>query len=469
MLSHRSGYRRNPEAANMGIIYPDRIRTGLSLMPNRIPQGDLARVQRRLDQLWEIGKTDSGGVTRLAYTTEENEAFDYLREELPDGFEIRTDAVGNLFATPWQNVENSLYLGSHLDSVINAGRLDGALGVVTALEVIQTLYEADYQPPVPPTLAVFRGEESTRFGQHTIGSRAALGMLTVEDLSATDQNDVPLWHAMQQMGFQPDNLSNPTLELNRITGFLETHIEQGRILDETNDDLGVATSVRAPVRYQITVEGAYDHSGATPMDLRRDALAGASAMVLAIQRVGKKASEDGDLVATVGDITAVDGAINKVCGEVSFPLDIRSVDESFRDRVESRLLDELHTIADQRDLRLEAQEIDRSTPVMMSEEIASRLARAATASEGTHRLLSSGGGHDTMNFQLADVPAGLLFVPSIDGISHNPNEETYDNAVAAAVETFIRFTLAAGTSDERATDLEGENRDNSSEDTPSVN
>src|SRR5699024_538661 len=135
-------------------------------------------------------------------------------------------------------------MGSHLDSVINGGRLDGTLGVITALETIQTLHEADCQPSNPPTLAVFRGEESTRFGQHTLGSRAALGMLTVEDFSTTDQNDVPLWHAMQQAGFHPKNLSEPTIDRDRIAGFLEAHIEQGRVLDEASDDLGTATSIR---------------------------------------------------------------------------------------------------------------------------------------------------------------------------------------------------------------------------------
>jgi allantoate deiminase len=415
---------------------------GLSPMCNQVPKEDIDRVQRRLDQLWEIGKTDSGGVTRLAYTSEENAAFDYLRGELPSEFDVWTDSVGNLFATPWPEAESSLHIGSHLDSVINGGRLDGVLGVIAALEAIQTLHESGCRPPNPPTLAVFRGEESARFGQHTIGSRTALGMLTVEDFSATDQNDVPLWHAMQQAGFHPENLSEPTIELDRIAGFLEVHIEQGRVLDEADDDLGIVTNIRAPVRYEATVEGAYDHSGATPMNLRYDALAGASAMILTIQRVGEEADNEGDLVATVGDITAVDGAINKVCGEISFPLDIRSVDEAFRDRIESRALEKIRMTADQRNLRFEVQEIDRSSPVTMSDEMASQLAHAADISESAHRFLPSGGGHDTMNFQQAGVPAGLLFVPSVDGVSHSPNEETYDDAVAAAVRTLVRFTLS---------------------------
>lgn len=429
-------------------------------MSDRVPKGDFNRVRCRLDRFEDIGKTDTDGVTRLAYTPEENAAFDYLRDELPDAFDIWTDSVGNLFATPWPKAKNSLYMGSHLDSVINGGCLDGTLGVVTALEAIQTLYESDCRPPKPPTLVAFRGEESARFGQHTIGSRAALGMLTVEDFGATDQNDIPLWHAMQRVGFHPENLSEPTIDLSRVAGFLEMHIEQGRVLDEADDDLGVVTNIRAPIRYKVTIEGAYDHSGATPMNLRRDALVGASAMILAVQQVGEEADEGDDLVTTVGDITAVDGAINKVCGKVTFPLDVRSVNEPFRDQIESRILEEMHTVANQCDLRLEAQEIDRSTPVTMSERMASQLVRSADASEGTRHLLPSGGGHDTMNFQLAGVPAGLLFVPSVDGVSHSPAEETYDDAVAAAVETLIRFTLSE---DNAEKDIEDEIENNNTD------
>ena len=418
----------------------------------RVTAGDLDRVRRRLDRLWEIGRTDAGGVTRLAYSDAENEAFDYLRSELPPAFETWTDSVGNLFATPWPDADRSVHLGSHLDTVVNGGRLDGALGVVVALEAIQRLHDGGTdetgetdeggtdpgRPPAPPTLAVFRAEESARFGQHTVGSRAALGRLTVEAFGATDANDVPLWHAMQRAGFHPTDLAAPTIDLDRAAGFLEVHIEQGRLLDEADDDLGVVTDVRAPVRHEVTVEGAYDHSGATPMGLRRDALAGAAAMVTEIQRVAREAATEGDLVATVGDLDPVDGAMNVVCGEAGFPLDVRSVDESFRDETEDRLLAAVSAIADERDLTVEIREVDRSSPVTMSAVAAERLERAAAATTDAHRLLPSGGGHDVMNFQRVGVPAGLLFVPSVDGVSHSPAEETHDRAIAAAVETVVR-------------------------------
>lgn len=140
---------------------------------------------------------------------------------------------------------------------------------------------------------------------------------------------------MQDAGFQPDNLSEPTIDLDRIAGFIELHIEQGRVLEEENKDVGVVSSIRAPSRYRVTVTGEYDHSGATPMRMRRDALVAASEMIEIIETIAKNAAKEGDFVATVGDITAVDGAINKVCGEVKFVLDLRSADSVFRDDIEA--------------------------------------------------------------------------------------------------------------------------------------
>lgn len=393
---------------------------------------DPERIQRRLDDLWEIGEASRGGVTRLAYTDEEQAAIDYALAELPEDYHVRTDSIGNVFATRHPDAERSVYVGSHLDTVFNGGRLDGTLGVVAAMEAIEAVHAADEGPEVPPTLTIFRAEESARFGQATIGSRGALGLLTVEDFSALDQSDIPLWQAMQQAGFQPENLSEPTLDVDSVAGFLEMHIEQGRVLDETGDDLGVVTSIRAPARYRATVTGSDDHSGATPMGLRQDAIAGAAEMVVAIEEIAEAASEDGDLVGTVGDFSPTEGAMNKVCGEVTFPIDIRSNDEPYRDEVEADVLDRLHDIADRRGLTLDLEEIDRSTPVELDDQVIGLLDDCAASLETAYRRLPSGGGHDAMNFQLRDVPTGMLFVPSIDGISHNPKEATDPEAVVDA-------------------------------------
>jgi hydantoinase/carbamoylase family amidase len=396
-----------------------------------------ARIERRLDQLAEIGETSQGGVTRLAYSDEENQAFEYLRDELPSELETRVDSLGNLFATTDPDADQSIFLGSHLDSVFNGGRLDGALGVVTALEAVEVCLETDMSFSCPPTLTVFRGEESARFGQHTVGSRGALGLLTVDDFAATDQNDVPLWQGMQQAGFRPRNLSEPSIDMDRVATFLEVHIEQGRVLEETDTRLGIVTSIRAPVRYRITVTGQYDHSGATPMSMRRDALAAAGELIMTVEEIGHATDADGDVVATVGDVTAVDGAINTVCGEVTFPLDLRSTDTDFRDDIEDRLQEELDAVAEQRGLDLDWELLDRSSPVQLDDQVINFLDAHATELS-TSRRMPSGGGHDAMNFQQLGIPTGMVFVPSVDGVSHNPAEETDPAAVTDSAELLVR-------------------------------
>ena len=401
---------------------------------------DLERIQRRLDALWEIGKTDDGGVTRLAYSDEETEAIEYVCEELDESFEIRTDHLGNVFATREPGSERSLFLGSHLDSVYNGGRLDGALGVVVALEAIETAY-AEGEPTAPPTLTIFRGEESSRFGQWAVGSRGALGQLTVEDLAATDQSNVPLWQAMQSQGLTPENFSEPTIDTDRIAGFLEAHIEQGRVLDEAGDRLGIVSSIRGPVRHRVTVEGDYDHSGATPMGLRRDAIAGAAEMVTEIETIAAEAAESGDLVATVGEFSPEGGAINKVCGEVTFSIDARSNDEPYRDEIETRLLEGIRSIADERGLDVEMSLVDRSPPVELDPGMRDRLTDVVAGLDTPSREMASGGGHDAMNVQHAGIPTGMVFVPSVDGISHSPKEETDPEAIREVTAAFARTIL----------------------------
>lgn len=396
---------------------------------------DLERITRRLDELVEIGSTSDGGVTRLAYSEAETRAFDYVRSELPAEYDVRTDSIGNLYGSLDHDADRTTLVGSHLDSVFNGGRLDGALGVVVAMEALEVISETDVRPEHPPTLAVFRGEESARFGQHTIGSRGALGMLTVDDFSHTDQNDVPLWLAMQREGLRPSDLSEPTIDLARVERFFEVHIEQGRVLDEADETLGIVTSVRAPVRYEATVVGSYDHSGATPMALRNDALAAAGEMIVAVEDA---AAGREDVVATVGDVTARDGAINKVCGEVTFPVDIRSQEVAPRDAVESAVVERFADIADRRDVTVSTEELDRSTPVSLSPAAIETLDAAVAALDVPYRKLPSGGGHDAMNFQKADVPTGMLFVPSVDGISHSPREETPPESMEAAATALVR-------------------------------
>jgi len=409
-----------------------------SMTHERFDSIDIDRIQRRLEELSEIGGTSEGGVTRPAYSQEENEAFEYVLNELDDEYTIREDSIGNVFATREPDAEKSIFTGSHLDSVFNGGYLDGALGVVTSLEAINAVYEADVDAKYPPTLAIFRAEESARFGHHTIGSRAALGRIETDTFAAVDQNGIPLWRAMQDVGFQPDNLSEPSIDLDRVAAFFETHIEQGRVLEENGNEVGVVSSIRAPVRYEFTVEGDYDHSGATPMGMRRDALVAAGKMIVTTEAVTTAGADNGDIVGTVGRVTTVDGSINQVCGRVEFPLDLRSNDTEFRDQTESTILEELESIADSQNVKLSSSVVDRSEPVQLDPDAVSCLDAAADEIDTEYQVLASGGGHDAMNFQLEGITTGMLFVPSIDGVSHNPAEETTEAGIEAATRTLAQ-------------------------------
>jgi len=177
------------------------------------------------------------------------------------------------------------------------------------------------------------------------------------------------------------------------------------------------------------------------MGLRRDALSGAAKAVVEIESLAVDAAEEGDLVATVGEFTTYEGAINKVCGKASFPIDIRSNDESFRDSFEETVLERIRTIVDERELSVDIEQVDRSEPVDLDDGISSILEDIASDSDITHRRMPSGGGHDAMNLQHAGIPTGMLFVPSIDGISHNPDEATPKETIEDAAEVMSRALL----------------------------
>jgi hydantoinase/carbamoylase family amidase len=392
---------------------------------------DVDRIQRRLTELGEIGETEEGGVTCLAYSEAENEAFAYLRGEIPDAYDVATDPMGNVFATPAPDAERSLYMGSHLDTVRNGGRFDGRMGVVMALEAIQAVDELDEEPSIAPTLAVFRAEETARFNVGLIGSRGALGLLEEKQLEATDEDGVSLREAMAALGFQPPEIGTTTIDTDRVAGFVEPHIEQGPILDAEDIPVGIVTEIRGILRDRVTVRGLPNHSGATPMEQRRDAVAGAAEMVDAVETIGTAASREGDLVATVGYIDVPDASANKVSGEATFPIDIRSVDTEYRSEIDERIRDRIRSIAKRRGLTVDIEVMERIDPVVLDERIGDTLAAAAEATGTDYLRMASGGGHDAMDFTKIGKPAGMVFTACDRGLSHNPNERVEPDAMAA--------------------------------------
>lgn len=378
-------------------------------------------------RFYDIGALAAGGVTRLGYSAEEDAMHGVLRGLAEEaGFAVETDEVGNLFVRNFAGEGPYTLLMSHLDSVVSGGRYDGVAGVVAGVAVMRRLREMGASVPVK-TVA-FRAEESAAFvRKFSIGSSLVTGVLPASEAAQlVSSHGGPLPDIFAARGYRLD----PPI----ITGMqrcIELHIEQGRVLWDSGEHIGIVTAIAAPRRYQISILGRADHSGATPMSLRCDALAGAAEMVLAIEAVGRAEAACGS-VTTVGRIQNVPNAMNTVPGETKLSVDTRSVSRDSLDRMEAAIRAAARDIAACRGLTAEVECVDSGTPVALSLPLAAALDDAATRLGIPHRRMVSGAGHDCMHFApLCDT--ALVFVPCWEGISHNPLERAEHGPIAEGV------------------------------------
>src|SRR5512133_1855749 len=250
---------------------------------------NLLRIQDDLNALSQIGATPDGGVTRLAWTRPEREAHDlagrWMREA---GLDVWVDSVGNSFGRR-KGLDDALpaiAIGSHLDSVNNGGNLDGTLGFVGGLETVRSLNESDATTHHPVVLAIFAGEEAVRFADTCMGSKLLTGIMNRAQLDKLkDKEGVTAAGAMRSTGFDPDRIGEARWEQGQIAAYMELHIEQGTVLERLGKQIGVVTSIAAATRYRVVLSGSADHSGATPMGARRDALVAAAEIVLGVERI----------------------------------------------------------------------------------------------------------------------------------------------------------------------------------------
>jgi len=393
---------------------------------------NFAELYADLEVVNQIGKTTDGW-NRLAFTPEERAAVDYfLNCSREIGLKTRVDALGNAYAR-WEgeNPNSPVVLcGSHLDTVINGGPLDGVLGVFAALEAVRIFKKSGKLPFYPIEIVAFACEESSRFGVATIGSKVIAGLIDKEKLSQLkDRDGVSFEQAIQRWGYTYGNLSE--LVRTDLRAYLEMHIEQGPTLEVTGDELGIVTAIAAPTRFKIVVKGVAAHSGATAMSYRRDALAGAAEFILTAEKWGKK-EEPAGTVVTVGVCDVLPGSMNVVPGEVRLQLDIRSIDSDSKKRVVHALQAALKEICQARKLEVESTSLGDDEPVFMSEELNKLIQEICAKESIKYREMPSGAGHDAMNLKMI-CPAALIFVPSQDGISHNPKEYTSPQDISAGV------------------------------------
>jgi hydantoinase/carbamoylase family amidase len=360
-----------------------------------------------------IGADERGGVSRFAWTQELALANAWLADRLAElGLEVELDPAGNVLGR-WQAGEGkAVLLGSHLDTVPNGGRYDGALGVLAALDVVRRLKADGVEPARPVWVVSFNDEEGSRFQTGMLGSRAFCGECDLEDLGRRGVAE-----AMSEAGFDFAALGQAR-GIDGVGAYLELHIEQGPVLERAGIDLGVVTAITGLLGFRARFLGAANHAGTTPMEHRRDALAGAARAVLALRDEAR--SREG-MTANVGVISAEPGGFNVVPGAAELTIDVGGPPADGFARLEPFVRETLERIAAEEDLGLELRETHRKPPSPLDPELQDRLEDAAWEEGATTLRLPSGAGHDAMVLA-HHVPAAMLFVPSRGGLSHTPDE-----------------------------------------------
>lgn len=391
------------------------------------------RVLERCDAL-AADSDDAERLTRTYLSPALRRAHQRVRPWMEQaGLRVRLDAAGNLIGRrPGRDPDaGTLWLGSHLDSVVDAGRYDGALGVLAAVEVAAALREEG----LPHGLAVvaFGDEEGVRFGRPYLGSAALAGRFDPAWLELRDRDGVSLREALIAFGLEPERLAEAALDRADARGFVELHVEQGPVLERAGLAAAPAARIAGQSRRRLTFRGRAAHAGTTPVALRQDALLGAASLALAAEA---HAQEVRGLVATVGRLTVAPNAANVVPGWAEASLDVRHAEDTRRTAATRYLEAEAARLARERGLGLEVETVLEQPSVRLDAELTARLERLTGAAP-----LTSGAGHDAAI--LAEVlPSALLFVRSPGGVSHHPDEAARAEDVAAALEAMVRLARA---------------------------
>ena len=364
---------------------------------------------------YSIGADESGGVTRLGYTKNEDVMHGAIRNIARElGLKYSSDEVGNtyIYAEDWQDYH---LMGSHLDSVINGGRYDGVVGVVSGLLILKWIKDNNLN--IPLKVVAFRCEESSAFGVATVGSGLITKKIDIEKLKQVRNSDgISLYETLKFRGYKP--------ECNKIKGvkkYFELHIEQGRILEDKNLKVGLVDAIANATRYWLTIEGRQDHSGATPMWLRKDALCASAEIIVELEKLALRESEYKS-VGTVGYLNNSPNAFNVIPGKVKMGIDIRGIDWESIQRIDREIVEKIEKICKKRELKYKLELISKGKPVELDKNLLKELKEISEKLNIQYQVMNSGAGHDAMKFW--DIaPTGMVFIPCKDGISHNIAEE----------------------------------------------
>jgi allantoate deiminase len=391
------------------------------------------RAEAMLEELAAIS-AEPDKLVRLFLTPEHRRAAKLVAQWMGEaGLEVSEDALGNMRGRSGQGPR--LLLGSHIDSVINAGIYDGPLGVVAPILALDALKRAGAKLPALELL-VFGDEEGSRFPSTLSTSAAVAGAFDRKQLELKDSNGVTYAEALRAYGKNPDEISRAAIPRGEAAAWLEVHIEQGPVLESKNEPLGVVSAIAGQTRLMLTLTGEAVHAGTVPMDLRRDALAGAAEITLLAERIAREAGDH--MVATVGRMEVKPGAVNIIPAEARCTLDLRSPSDAARKAAIQRFDREARAIAARRKLTLKVEPIHEIATTPCDAQLQDRLAQAVEAVGARAIKLPSGAGHDGL--MLSKIcPIAMLFVRCKGGVSHNPAEYASPADMGLAIAALIRF------------------------------
>ena len=396
------------------------------------------RAYHRCSQLAAISEME-GGILRQYLTAEHQKANEltasWMREA---GMSTWVDAVGNQWGRlkSKQPHAKSLLIGSHLDTVPNAGAYDGILGVLLGIELADYAYQSGLDLPFHLDVVGFCDEEGTRFGTTLIGSKALAGQFSSEWLALTDKDGESLESALRNFGLDASKVQSAALNPDQLVGYLEPHIEQGPVLDNQHLSLGIVTAIAGARRAKVTFEGRAGHAGTTPMNARTDAFTAGCEWALFVEAVGHDYKDQ--VVATVGAVEVSPNAVNVIPGLCELSLDIRSQDDRIRDRLCTKIAHQAKAIATKRGLRCHI-EWTHNAPAVPCDNNMMKAQREALIHEGIEPFeLPSGAGHDAMAIDEI-CPIAMFFIRSPEGISHHPEESVRLKDLDVALLTMIAW------------------------------
>ena len=398
---------------------------------------DVGRLQNRIKELGRIGAITGGGVCRLSLSDEDRDGRDLVVRWMHDlGLVIQIDGIGNVIGTRTGILDSPpVMIGSHIDSVATGGLYDGALGVLAGLEAIQTLNDADLKTQYPIAVGFFTNEEGVRFTPDMMGSAVHQGSLSLETALETVGTDGQTVGAeLSRIGYAGDIPVNNMIP----RAFLELHIEQGPVLENTNTTIGAVTGVQGISWTEFELRGVSNHAGTTPMHLRHDA--GYVAAAIAVEARAIATDLGANQVATVGVSELTPNLINVIANRARVIVDLRNSSDTKLTLAETRLIDFATDTVAAEGVTLEKRSLARFSPVEFDTMIIDMVEKAAAASDYTYCRLPSGAGHDAQMFA-PNCPTGMIFIPSKHGISHNINEFSSEQDIAAGMDVLMKVLL----------------------------